>query len=457
MTDRDDAFEREVTEWLEDRGRTTASDVRYAADGIAHLPPRDPSRRRSLLTAAAAIVVVAGVGALLLGRISLPGVSTRPALPDPAAFAGDPRLAVCPATGALTIFEMAHVGDFYAVFPHADPMFGFPEDLDVPALVVVYAGPPSGGRPPAYDPPTPPPSFGPNLHGVCIVAGRHPSDWAPIGIVSVDMTDLDPVATAAPLDPAPSRTTTRPAATDPTEPSGELAPSFSPEPAPAWAADLAGQLDCVGDMVGLGGEIPDNGSAETYGATPDDALATFLGPSNPYATLPASGFEPLHLEPHWAEFGYAVDGRTKTVVVLSDTTIYGTGWAVMGLRSCDASEFDPSTPLTFPVTIWTDTAGQRVSTDAIRSHPGPAHCGHESATWLYVGRQLFFRDPKHVMADWSSTTYDADAALPKRAVDSGYRSGDTQLWIDPKGDAYLVGPDRTERWPRSTDPDIGCA
>ncbi len=349
MTGHDDPFEGQVAEWLGDRGRTTASDVQHAADGIAHLPPRRTVSRRSLLTAVATIAVVIVVGAVLVGRVAIPGVSSPP--PDPV-----------PSTSGQ----------------------GF-------------------------------------------------------------------------ADATPTPTSARPAATDPTEPIGTPRPSIPDVPAPAWAADLAGQLDCVGDMVGLGGEIPDSGSAETYGATPEDALATFLGPSNPYATLPASGFEPLHLEPHWTEFGYSVDGRTKTVVVLSDTTIYGTGWAVMGLRSCDASEFDPATPLTFPVTVWTDDSGVRVSTETIRSHKGPAHCGFESATWLYVGRQLFFRDPKHVMADWVSTTYDADASNPKRAEDSGYRSGETQLWIDPKGDAYLVGPDRVERWPRSTDPDIGCA
>lgn len=286
------------------------------------------------------------------------------------------------------------------------------------------------------------------LAGVAWVVSRTEPDLA--GAVSA-------AASRAPEDTPAATAVPARRATDPTHPSAPVIDGVTPEPAPAWAIDLAGQLDCDGPAVGLGGEIPDSGSPETFGPTPDGALAAFLGPGNPYATLPAAGFEPVHLEPHWAEFDYAVDGRTKTIVVLSDASIYGTGWAVMGLRSCDASEFDPSTPLTFPVTIWSDAAGRRVPTETIRSHPGPAHCGDEDAIWLTVDGQLFFRDPKHVMADWERTSFSASATRPSRATDSGYRTGDQALWIDPKGDAYLVGPDRTERWPRSTDPELGCA
>jgi hypothetical protein len=241
------------------------------------------------------------------------------------------------------------------------------------------------------------------------------------------------------------------------EPSATTPAGTTPEPAPAWAVDLRGQLDCEGPVMGLGGEIPDSGSVETYGPTPEEAITAFLGPGNPYATLPAAGFELRQREPHWAEFAYAVDGRTKTIVILSDTSLYGTGWAVLGLRSCDASEFDPSTPLTFPMTIWSDAAGHRVPTETIRSHPGPAHCGHEDAIWLTVDGQLFFRDPRKVMAQWERSTFSADATRPRTATDTGYRNGNQELWIDPTGDAYLVGPQRTERWPRSTDPQLGCA
>jgi hypothetical protein len=258
-------------------------------------------------------------------------------------------------------------------------------------------------------------------------------------------------------DGTPSSTPARPRATDPTEPSSTPRPTIPVAPAPEWTVDLAGQLQCDGPIPRLGGEVPDGQEIEALGPTAQDALEVFLGPSNPYASLPTTGFVSRHVDPHWVDFGYAVGGRTKTIIVLSDTSIYGPGWTVMGLRSCDASEFGPTTPLTFPVTIWTDSNGDRVSTETIRSHPGPAHCGHEDAIWLTVDGQLFFRDPKHVMADWERSRFDADVTLPSRARDTGYRNGDLALWIDPKGDAYVVGPSRTERWPRSTDPQLGCA
>jgi hypothetical protein len=76
--------------------------------------------------------------------------------------------------------------------------------------------------------------------------------------------------------------------------------------------------------------------------------------------------------------------------------------------------------------------------------------------FLNVGGELYLRDPRNVMAQWTKTHFDTDTTVSRRAVDSGYRSGKWSLWLDPSGDAYLVSKDRTERWPRSTDPFVGC-
>ena len=209
-------------------------------------------------------------------------------------------------------------------------------------------------------------------------------------------------------------------------------------------------------MPGLGGEIDELGAMHAGGETPQAALAAFLGPSNMFASLPTAGYTLLHEEGHWASFVH-VHGGLKTIIVLSDDTELGPGWAVVGLRACDASEFDPAVPLTFPVTIWTDVNGDPVSTELVRSNPGPEHCGWHLAIFLNVDDGLFFRDPEGVMSQWTTTTFAIVDSIPATAVDSGYRSGDTVLWLDPGADAYVVTDERIERWPRSTDPIIACA
>ena len=362
-------------------------------------------------------------------------------LGDPTAWPFPERLAAC---GGLTanvqyVFEANALRDFARYFPSAASVPTL--DIDEPGIVIVYRDPLAIHRIAGW-------TADPNRRDVCVVfeeTGSHAG--------TAIIPDVDTRGFHLRIDgPAPS--------TPPSTASPAASPSSAaatPEPAPAWAADLAGQLDCYGPVATIGGEVPDVASLEPFGEDPATALQVFLGPSNFYASLPTAGYTKLHEEPHWASFGHVVDGRTKALVVLSDTTEFGPGWTVVGLRACDASEFDPAVPLTFPVTIWTDTAGRRVSTETIRSNPGPGHCGWESAIFLSVNGDLYFRDPKHVMGDWTKTPFDSSARLPASAVDSGYRSGTRSLWLDPGRDAYLVLPDRVERWPRSTDPGLGCA
>jgi hypothetical protein len=61
------------------------------------------------------------------------------------------------------------------------------------------------------------------------------------------------------------------------------------------------------------------------------------------------------------------------------------------------------------------------------------------------------------MKPWTTTVFETDAELPAAAVDTGYRTGEWSLWLDPGGDAYMVSSVTIERWPRSTNPDLGCA
>ena len=80
----------------------------------------------------------------------------------------------------------------------------------------------------------------------------------------------------------------------------------------------------------------------------------------------------------------------------------------------------------------------------------------DSAIFLQVDGNLYFRDPAGVMSNLTTTTYDAAAKLPSTATDTGYRTGSWALWIDPGKDAYIVSTDHVERWPRSMDPFIAC-
>lgn len=451
-----DDFEDLLKRWLRDRSRTDPSTLQALAGNVAALPPRRRNRPSRLLPLAASIVVLLGAIAFLAPRLGNVGGEADPtvtpsadasqgsALPGgPEAFAGDPRLDRCAGSpdDMEFVFEMSHARDYQLYLP---AMLLSPElDVDAPALVVVYRG----RNPMPYTGPsgvgTRPP-LGPTERDLCIVVGEAPQ--AEVGYYdAVDITGL--TIDVVPSSPVPSGS----------EPAASTAASSTPEPAPAWAADLAGQLECDGPLANIGSEYPDAfGAPDSSAETAEAALAAFLGPGNPFASLPTAGFELLHAEPHWASFGHLVDGRAKAIVLLSDASVMGPGWAVVALRACDASEFDPSVPLTFPVTVWTDAAGNRLSTETIRSNPGPGHCSWESATWLHVDDALYFRDPMGVMAEWTATPFEADVSLPPTATDTGYRSRDIALWLDPGGDAYVVLPDRNERWPRSLDPLIGC-
>lgn len=562
--------------WLDQRGRPTDGELLLVRARIATLPGRSPGRRRSILAAAASIALLLGVAGLVIGRVPLIGGVARPAPPDPAAFAGDPRLALCASgmTDVAQVFEMTHARWFPLYFPGwwggaeelevDDPALvvisgqrpgqryvpqpsGLPENLSTPNPVIemcIAVGPPDGAivhrygqtwfdrivpvlsaadieRAARMDPEVLadpanwhvperlapcggltdnvqyvfearrlrdfgryfPSAAGPSVaafdtdEGATVVVFRGPSGIAiqPLNVPQRDLggerhdvcviffqpgpagdavliRDIDLTGFHVRLEELPDPTPT---------PAPTVTPALTPEPAPSWVGDIASQLDCDGPIASIGDEVAADPSPDAFfsdhgSATAREALTLFLGPTNMYGSLPTGGFDELHAEGHWASFGHVVDGRPRAIIVLTDRTRYVPGWSVVGLRACDASEFDPAVPITWPVTIWTDASGRRVSTATIHSQPGPGHCGWDSAIWLQVGGDVYFRDPKGVMDEWTATRFDATAELPTRAVDSGYRSGDQELWLDPGRDAYVVSPSHTERWPRSTFPGIGC-
>jgi len=447
-----DDFEDLLKRWLRDRGATDRSAIESLAGHVATLPPRR-RRQPTGVAAAAAVIVALGLAAFALvprsGSISAP---TAPVPPDPAAFAGDPRLGRCGASveTALDAFEMVRARDYRL---HLPAMGLSPElDVDAPGFVVVFRALhpfPVLGAPASPGQTRPPRSLAPDRHDVCVLVGGDPATAEVNVYDDVDIAGLT-ATVVAPGTPAPTGTVGAP--------EGTPSAVTTVGPAPAWVADLAGQLDCDGPVANLGGEVPQGASPEESRPTAADALRVFLGPGNPYASLPVTGYRQIHADAHWASFAHAFGAaRIKAIIVLSDVTEFGSGWVVVGLRACDPSEFDPAAPLTFPVAIWTDAEGRRVSTERIRSFPGPGHCGWDSAIWLQVGGELYFRDPEGVMAAWTRTRFAANVALPADATDTGFRSRERSLWLVPAGDAYVVTPSRVERWPRSIDPLIGCA
>lgn len=157
------------------------------------------------LAAAATAVVVVCVLALSLPALVRPPTGAVP--PDPAAFAGDPRLSRCVAGGPapLAAFEMTHASDYRVHLP----AMGLSPELDVPdpAFVVVLGagaqlgigGAPGagGGWHPSDSPSSETP--GPNVHDLCVLVGADAGTADRIVYANVDTTGM-----RALLSPSPS-------------------------------------------------------------------------------------------------------------------------------------------------------------------------------------------------------------------------------------------------------------
>jgi hypothetical protein len=134
-----DEFEDLLRRWLRQRGAADRSTLQALAGNVAALPPRR-RRQPSNLATAAAVIVAVGLAVLALvprsGSVSSQVNGAVP--PDPAAFAGDPRLARC--TQELLdvdkVFEMTKASYFPLYFPGW--WQGASElEVDDPALVVI--------------------------------------------------------------------------------------------------------------------------------------------------------------------------------------------------------------------------------------------------------------------------------------------------------------------------------
>ena len=429
----EDDLEIPLQHVLADRGRPDPASVAALLGGIDALPPR---RARPWAPAAAAVLAVSLIG--LVGVIALRPplyIGGPPRPPDPAAFAGDPRLDACFADAGEVeaAFEMRAARDYQR---HLPGMLRSPElEVDDPAFVVIFAGDVSLPR-------IQPASGDGQI--VCVLVGDTPNVY--VGVDTSGLLAVVPMRSTAPTAVVPSPVPTATPVAGPTV-----------APAPAWATDLTGQLECDGPPDTLGQDVESPTPFEPA-PTLEAALEVLL---LNYSSLPTAGWEPIEVDGHWARHRYLVDGRTKVVAISTDQfedLPPDIGWEVVGVRACDSSEFDPATTPDAAVTVWLDRDGQRVNTNRVASHIGPEHCGWTSVVFLRLRGVQYLRDPKGVLAESTIGLFDPDIALPTEAIDTGFHTPEWRLFTVPGADAVFV---RTpvggvERWPRTRD-EVGCA
>lgn len=215
---------------------------------------------------------------------------------------------------------------------------------------------------------------------------------------------------------------------------------------------------CDGPLS-LGGSSADFGEPSTA-TVPEVALEHFLREEG--FQLPATGYLRTFETASRVLFTHAAEGASKVAVIVVDTSVRPSehgldeGWVVETFASCDAAEFAPAVDAQLDRTIWTDAQGNRVSTRAIVSFPGPEHCNWQSVTFLHLGDEQYLRDPAGHLDEMTAGPYDPAAALPTDAVDTGYRRGSDELWLAAdKLIAFVVTDRAVEAWPSTTGL-VGC-
>lgn len=163
------------------------------------------------------------------------------------------------------------------------------------------------------------------------------------------------------------------------------------------------------------------------------------------------------------------------VVVLALVAFAALGWRanLLGVRTerplgSVAGVFDRTPP--HPGYAWT-REGRAVSQFELVTIAGPAHCGWESATFVFIGwppgtvapdasgARQYIRDPQGVIDGRYRELLERDVKLPSDAKPTGHRLGAIELYVSPSDDdrwIYVAGPSNVERWPRA-DPMALCA
>jgi hypothetical protein len=266
-----------------------------------------------------------------------------------------------------------------------------------------------------------------------------------------------PSEVATPTSPPPSIASP---AVSPSTATATPSPSPKLGARPVWATQLASHLDCEGPPLTIGSDVPDILEPIDLATTPDGALANSL---ISYSNQPVAGYAPTIVDGNWALFRYLVDGRAKIHAVA--TNLFPdfpgvTGWEVVGLRTCDPSEYADAKFGPNAGTIWFDQSGAPVRTDRIYSHESGSHCfGAGTVLLSYYDPEYvqYVRYPGVEFEHALVVPFDADVRLPSDAVDTGLHTDDWHLFTIPSGRAVFVrtADGRIELWPRAKEP-FGC-
>lgn len=148
--------------------------------------------------------------------------------------------------------------------------------------------------------------------------------------------------------------------------------------------------------------------------------------------------------------------------------------SAVGAAVCDAPEGSVNDVATEPdwrqfaeYREWTTADGCLIRIDVIADRDGPEQCGFEDARVIITGTPVgsrytdasddaeYIRDPDNVFGDAdTAAAFDPNAELPAGAEDTGFRQGETQLWVDPSDESaiYLLLEATIERWPLDPEP-----
>ena len=336
-----DDFEPRVERWLRERGTVDAETLASVAGQIALLPRRRAGLRRPWLAAAAAVVVMIAVG---VGIVVGPRISggPSPVPPDPAAFAGDPRLTAC--FGGAGEVQYAVRDGTCTRLPAAPP-----EDVAVararrrcPGL----RGRLRVGRGAERRRPR-----GPGARPVRRPLRRRVID------LSASWSTTRRICTPTSTSTASARRSRRvdDRSTHPLRHrrrrSAKCPRSPTIQPAPSWVADLAGQLECDGAIADIGGEVDD------FGAGPGaDRRQTPTPPSRACSTKAISRRSRPRASSLRSSMATGRGTTTSSMVGARPWRSPRTSsWACRprsagrspAIRACDPSEFDPADGLTF--------------------------------------------------------------------------------------------------------------